>query len=75
MSTETDRLPPEWELGDRVPPVPASFDVWMTDGSVRRVRWAPFCLGGGLHFMDCWHPMQNVICDPARVQGWRIRHD
>lgn len=70
MSTETDH---EWHLGDRVPPVPADFDVWMTDDSVRRVRWAAWFCGGGLHFMDCQHPAQNSICNPERVQAWLLR--
>lgn len=62
----------EWRLGNRVPPAARDFDVWMSDGSVRRARWAAWFAGGGFHFMDCWHPLQNVICDPARVQAWRI---
>lgn len=63
----------DWELGHRVPQnAKAEFDVWLTDGSVRRVHFAESLMGGVLHFMDCTHPMQNVYCHDLNVQAWRM---
>lgn len=62
----------DWELGERVPNVAADFDVWLTDGTVRRVRHVETFMGAALHFMDCQHPLSNVYCPTARVQGWRL---
>ena len=62
----------DWQLGDRVPDARADFEVWLADGSVRKVHHVETILGHSLYFMDCTHPLQNVHCSPARVQAWRL---
>ena len=52
------------------------FDVWLDDGSTRKVRrvgnectvFSP----GTLIFTDCVHPAQNALCHEPRVMSWRI---
>ena len=61
----------EWQIGSLVPVTRAQIEVWLTDGSVRRVRYDPHGCGG-LAFVDCTHPAQNVYCQRDRVQAWRM---
>lgn len=62
----------DWQTDEKMPCVPVEFDVWLTDGSVRRVKCAQSFIGGTIQFMDCTHPAQNAYCAPLRVVGWRV---
>lgn len=57
----------EWEVEEPLPYLGLEFEVWLKNDSVRRVRR----MMGHLVFTDCTHPMQNVICRPENVAGWR----
>lgn len=50
------------------------FEVWIY-GYVRRVRRVgnrhPYFHPGMLVYVDCTDSMQNVICDEAKIKGWR----
>lgn len=58
----------EWEVSEPMPRLAGMFDVWLDNGTVRRVRW---CMGW-LAFQDCRNPAQNILCDASRVKGWRV---
>lgn len=62
----------DWQLGNRVPNLGKPLNVWMTNGSVRAVRHVHTMMGPALHFTDCNHPAQNVVCDDERVQAWKL---
>lgn len=62
----------DWQTEEKMPCAPVDFDVWLNDGSVRRVRYAHLFTGGFIQFMDCNHPAQNANCDPSRVVGWKV---
>lgn len=51
------------------------YQVWV-NGYVRLVRRvgnrSMFLSPGTLAFVDCNHPLQNVICDEKQVQAWRL---
>lgn len=64
----------EWILGNPArarPFMDAELEVWLDDGAVRRARLTretqPY-----LRFLDCWHPLQNCILNPERIQAWRM---
>ena len=52
-----------------------TFEVW-ANGQVRRAKRAgsrsSLLTPGQLYFVDCTHLLQNVICDEARIDAWRI---
>lgn len=60
----------EWIIGNphhARPWCDAPIEVW-TGTSTRRVQM----LDGWYRYLDCWHPMQNTICDIDQVQAWRF---
>lgn len=62
----------DWKISTRVPYLDLPFRVWLADNSVRAVRYVRTMMGLTLHFTDCTHPMQNVICDAEKVWGWML---
>lgn len=62
----------DWNISNRVPLLMAPLRVWMDDGSVRSVRHERTLMGFTLHFTDCCHPLQNVICPSEQVQAWSL---
>lgn len=62
----------DWQIGNRVPYLGLPFKVWLNDGSVRATKYVRTMMGPMLHFIDCTHPLQNVVCDPENVRGWRL---
>lgn len=63
----------EWQL-EGLPPLidGATFEVWITDGSTRRVARDPGLDWSSLFFQDCTHPAQNAYCSPDIIAGWRL---
>jgi hypothetical protein len=58
----------EW-IHEGLPPINSSAQVWLEDGSVRRVVTDNFC--GALRFTDCTHPLQNAHCPAESIMAWR----
>ena len=73
MSEQID----EWIIGSRPRPYDDihMFRVWLDCGAVRLARRCgndgPMT-PGQMIFLDCSHPIQNVICDESRIRAWRI---
>jgi hypothetical protein len=56
----------EWEMGR--PPSWIEIDMWIGD-HVRR-GWIR---GETAIFLDCSHPMQNMVVDVDAIKAWRVR--
>lgn len=72
---QTEQGVSDWQIGSHVPDVNETFEVWLDDDSIRKVRNVGSAMGQILRFLDCTDPLQNVYCPGSRVMAWRIADD
>lgn len=66
----------DWEIAEKMPRFDdvSTYEVWI-GASVRKVKRSnnQSCtfFPGTLLYVDCRHPIQNVLCDESKVQAWR----
>lgn len=62
----------DWQTETKAPLNAGTLQVWLQDGSIRRVKPIQAMIGTVFYFDDCIHQLQNAYCAASLINGWRL---